>query len=129
MQEGASCNGRQPAATSDIHLRRTTEVLMDAFHSSSSVRGERNTVSGVVFELLAALWYPVRLALFAVLALFEPLIRIVLAGFALGGFFAWFVFKELAHARSFPTETVLALSVGCAVLLVVYYMLMRWLRP
>jgi hypothetical protein len=102
---------------------------MDAFHSSSSVRGEGNNVSGFVLEVLGTLWYPVRLVLFAVLALFEPLIRIVLAGFALGGFFAWFVFEELAHAPKFPTGTVLGLSVGCAVLLVLYYMLMRWLRP
>ena len=97
--------------------------------SSFSARNKTFNAPGVVLEVLGALWYPLRLMLFSVLALFEPLIRIVLAGFAVGGFFAWFVFKELAHAPKFPTETVLGLSVGCAVLLVLYYMLMRWLRP
>jgi hypothetical protein len=102
---------------------------MDASRPSSTVRDEGNKVSEALLELLGALWYPVRLALFAVLALFEPLIRIVLAGFAIGGVVAWFVFKELAHAPKFPSGTVLGLSVACAVLLVLYYMLMRWLRP
>lgn len=102
---------------------------MHAIGRSSSARGEANKASDMVLEILGALWYPVRLALFSVLALFEPLIRFVLAGAAVGGFGAWFLFKVLAHAPKFPTATVLGLSTAFAVLLVLYYMVMRWLRP
>lgn len=105
---------------------------MDAIHASPSSRAdsfEHRRRRQVVGDVLGAIWYPIRLVLFSVLALFEPLIRIVLAGIAIGGFFAWFVFRVLAHAPKFPTSTVLIVSTGSAVALALYYMLIRWLRP
>jgi hypothetical protein len=84
---------------------------------------------GAVLEVLGAVLYPVRLVLFSVLALLEPVIRIALAGVALGGLFVWFLFDYLARAPHFPTATVLTLSAASAVALVVYYLLMRALRP
>lgn len=106
-------------------------MSMDAIHNSRSSRGDSFDDQGrqVAVGVLGAIWYPIRLLLFSVLALIEPVVRFVLAGIAIGGLFAWLIFSVLVHAPKFPTATVLIVAGGSAVALTLYYVLMRWLRP
>jgi hypothetical protein len=70
------------------------------------------------------LWQFVRLPAFTFLAILEPLVRLVLGGFALLGVLTALVLK-LAAASYFPFLGMLGMSIGCGLLLAGYYALLR----
>lgn len=80
---------------------------------------------GVLSRVLGMLWAIVRVPIAALLAVCEPIVRVVLAGLALlfaltAGFFA------LVHpARAVPVLGMLGVAVGLLLLLALYYGILR----
>ena len=75
--------------------------------------------------LLGVAWHSIRLPVFALLVVFEPIFRIVLSTLAiLSAFFAFF-FEYLTALVHFPFWGMLAFSAGCAMSLLFYYFLIR----
>lgn len=75
--------------------------------------------------LLGIAWHSVRLPVFALLVVFEPIFRVVLSTLAiLSAFFAFF-FEYLTALPRFPFWGMLAFSAGCALSLLFYYFLIR----
>jgi hypothetical protein len=78
----------------------------------------------VVRGVLGIPFRGVRLPVLLLLAVLEPIVRFVCAGLALLGVLAT-VFFKLIGAPDFPAWTMLALSVGFALMLVAYQGLIR----
>jgi hypothetical protein len=74
-------------------------------------------------------FYAVRLTAFALLSTLEPLVRIVLPLLALGGLATCALYRFVLHAPHFPLALMLLLSVGLAVLSVLYGLLVRGTAP
>jgi hypothetical protein len=71
----------------------------------------------------------IRLTVFAILAVFEPIIRVALSLLALVGVSLAVFNRYVAYAPHFPFWLVIGISTGCAVALAIYYQLMRFLTP
>jgi hypothetical protein len=74
---------------------------------------------------------PIRAALFAihaVMALLEPIVRMVLLFVALAGFLTCAIYRFLLHDPRFPYGLVLLFSVGACVLWALYATLLRGLE-
>jgi hypothetical protein len=80
---------------------------------------------GTFYVTLQAL----RLTVFAILAVFEPIIRVGLSLLAVVGICLCLFNRYATHAPHFPFWLTLGLSVGCALALVLFYRLMRFLTP
>ena len=83
-------------------------------------------IAGVTVLLSAA----VRLLAFllhALLATFEPLVRLVLALLALGGFLTCGIYRFLLHDPHFPLWTMLLFSFSMCALSAAYTVVLRWL--
>jgi len=78
----------------------------------------------VVSRLLWVLWHVVRLPILALLLIVEPIVRIVLSWAALLGLLCSFLFEFAGNASTFPFWGMIAFSFGCALTLMVYYMLL-----
>ena len=81
---------------------------------------------------LSSLVYVLRVVIFAPLAIFEPVIRIVLAGTSVVGLTACLFYKIAERPgvhHHVPYAGMIIISLAAAVLLVLYYKLMRWLAP
>jgi small-conductance mechanosensitive channel len=72
-------------------------------------------------------WQAVRLPLLSVLVILEPIVRIVLSGVAVMGLLTAFVFKFSGAAPHFPFWLVVAISIGCVLMLATYYWIVRLL--
>jgi hypothetical protein len=75
-------------------------------------------------DLLRGLWLLVRLPVLTVLIILEPVVALVLGGFALAGVLAT-LFFVLIHAPSFPAGTMLTISVGFGLALMGYEVVLR----
>jgi len=71
----------------------------------------------------------VRIAIYSVLSVLEPVIVWVFSALTLAGLAMIVFFRFLVHARHFPTMTVLGLTVGCALVIALYYAVMELLLP
>lgn len=71
--------------------------------------------------LLRVTWRVMRLAVFALLVLLEPLVRITLCGLAFLGLLTALFIRLAANRPDFPFWGTLGLSAGCLLLLAVYY--------
>jgi hypothetical protein len=80
-------------------------------------------------DTLSVVLHAIRLTVFAILAVFEPIIRVALSLLALVGVSLAVFNRYVAHALHFPFWLVLGMSTGCALALVMYYKLMRFLTP
>lgn len=69
----------------------------------------------------------VRLTLGMVLAILEPLVSLVLSGLVVLGLLTAVLFEASAISATFPFWGMIAFSVGCAALLVAYYVIMNFL--
>jgi hypothetical protein len=74
--------------------------------------------------LLRGLWFFVRLPVFTLLVILEPVVALVLGGLALGGVLTT-IFFVLVHAPHFPAWTMLSISIGFALALMFYEALLR----
>ena len=75
--------------------------------------------------LLRGLWFLVRLPVFTLLAILEPVVALVFGGLALAGVLTttFFVFIHVPH---FPAWTMLIISIGFGVALMFYEALLRF---
>jgi hypothetical protein len=64
---------------------------------------------------------------YAVLATFEPFVRMLLSLLALGGFLTCVIYRFLAHDPRFPLWTMLLLSLSMCALSAAYSVVLRWL--
>ena len=70
-----------------------------------------------------------RLTLYAVLAVLRPFIVAILSAATIGGLALCGFFALLVPGSNFPMGLVLSMSIGCAVLIVVFYAVMDLLLP
>jgi hypothetical protein len=80
-----------------------------------------------VIGVLSLLWHAIRLPCLALLIVLEPLVRVVLAGFALIGTLMAFLLEFATTLPDFPFWGMLAVSLGCVGILALYYGLIRLL--
>jgi len=76
---------------------------------------------------LALILGGMRLCLLALLAIAEPIVRTILGGTALLSAGSACFFRCFTEVAGFPFGGMLALSVGCVLLLMLYYRVMRLL--
>jgi hypothetical protein len=69
-------------------------------------------------------WHLVRLPIFTVIVILEPVVALVLGGAALAGVLTT-LFFVLIHAPHFPALTMLALSIGFGLALMLYEAVLR----
>jgi hypothetical protein len=74
--------------------------------------------------LLRGLWHLVRLPIFTLLVILEPVVALVLGGLALAGVLTT-LFFVLIHGPHFPAMTMLALSIGFGLALMLYEAVLR----
>lgn len=70
-------------------------------------------------------WNVIRLPIVATLAVLEPVVRTILAGIALLGILTALFSEFVVRAPNFPFWPMIGVSVGSALLLMVYYAVMR----
>jgi hypothetical protein len=75
--------------------------------------------------LLRGAWFMVRLPIFTLLVILEPVVALVLGGLALAGVLTTIFFVSI-HAPHFPAWTMLALSIGFGLALMFYESLLRF---
>lgn len=74
--------------------------------------------------LLRGLWQLVRLPVFTLLVILEPVVALVLGGLALAGVLTTLFFVAI-HAPHFPAWTMLSLSIGFGLALMLYEAVLR----
>jgi len=82
---------------------------------------------GMLTGLLWLTWQAVRVPVLALLVIIEPIVSTVLAAAALLGTFTALFWKLASDRPNFPFFGVLALSVGCFLLLTLYHGAIRLL--
>jgi len=82
---------------------------------------EQPNVAAVLFR---GLWYLVRLPIFTLLVILEPVVALVLGGLALAGVLTT-IFFVLIHAPHFPAWTMLSISIGFGLALMFYEAVLR----
>jgi hypothetical protein len=82
------------------------------------------TVIGVQV-LLRVAWRAIRLAVYALLVLLEPLVRMALCALALLGLLTALFIRLAANRPDFPFWGTLGLSIGCVLLLAINYAVIR----
>jgi hypothetical protein len=80
----------------------------------------------VLLGVLSLLWRAIRIPALALFVILEPVVRVVLAGVALLLVLTALFYRAIGMPH-FPFWTVLALGVGSALLLALYYALLRLL--
>jgi hypothetical protein len=75
--------------------------------------------------LMRGLWFLVRLPVYTLLKILEPVAALVLGGLALAGVLTT-IFFVLIHAPHFPAWTMLSLSIGFGLALIAYEALLRF---
>jgi hypothetical protein len=95
-------------------------------HSSPrALAQKRLTTGGDLFQsTLRLVWHVVRLPVYVLLAILEPVVRFVLGALALLGVLTALFFK-LYGVPHFPFALMLGASVGLGLMLVGYYALLR----
>jgi hypothetical protein len=82
---------------------------------------------GLLAGLLWLIWQAVRLPVLALLVILEPIVSTLLAAAALLGTLTALFWKLASNRVDFPFFGVLALSVGCFLLLALYHAAIRLL--
>jgi hypothetical protein len=100
---------------------------MNSSSAATRIEQEPSVLSDLGWGALWLTWQLVRIPVFTLLRALEPFVRIVLSATALLGVLTAFFFRLLANPPHFPFWTVLALSLGCVLLLAAYHGLLRWL--
>lgn len=75
--------------------------------------------------LLRGLWFLVRLPVFTLLVILEPVVALVFGGLALAGVLTT-IFFVFIHAPHFPARTMLIISIGFGMALKFYEVLVRF---
>jgi fructose-specific phosphotransferase system IIC component len=88
------------------------------------MRGDNTERREIQAGLLRGLWFLVRLPIFTLLVILEPVVALLLGGLALAGVLTT-IFFVLIHAPHFPAWTMLILSVGFGLALMLYEAVLR----
>jgi hypothetical protein len=104
-------------------------AVVNTLYSRSEAASSRSAWGTAGLAVLRGVGHLLRLIVFAPLAILEPVIRVVLSTLAVLGFATCAFYKLAGPAHHFPFGLMIGFSVGCSVLLVLYYMLMRALAP
>ena len=88
------------------------------------MRGDNTKRQEWIAVLLQGLWFLVRLPVFTLLVILEPVVALVFGGLALAGVLTM-IFFVLVHAPHFPAWTILTMSVGFGLALMAYEALLR----
>lgn len=102
----------------------------EAMHRSRapvSMKAEESTAACIARCSLRFAWDVVRLPIFSVLLIFEPIVRLVLSWLTLLAVLTAFLFESSGAAPGFPFWGMIAFSVGCALALTGYYALLSLL--
>jgi hypothetical protein len=95
------------------------------YSSSRALAEKRLTTGSDLFQsTLRPLWHVVRLPVYVLLAILEPVVRFVLGALGLLGVLTALFFK-LYGVPHFPFALMLGASVGLGLMLVGYYALLR----
>lgn len=100
-------------------------MSLGSIHDSQAE--DRSVAVDIARGLLWIIWHAVRIPILASLLIFEPVVTLVLWGAALLGFLTSLLFEFSGAAPDFPLGIVISISVGCAVLLVAYRALLKFL--
>jgi hypothetical protein len=79
----------------------------------------------LVEGLLSVAWRALGIVIFASLAILEPLVRVVLSTLATVGLLMTLIVGVLGRAAHFPTVFMFCMSIGCFLLLALYYWILR----
>lgn len=93
--------------------------------TESPIRREPGIAAGIGVGALIALWHAVRIPIFAVLRLTEPLVRLLLGGLGLLSIAGALFYKFLSPLPHPPFWLLLGFAVLCAVMLLLYETLLR----
>jgi len=88
---------------------------------------DRSFVAGLARGILWIVWHAVRIPILALLLILQPVVTLVLWGAALLGILTAFLFEFSSAAPNFPFWLIIAISVGCAVLVMAYQALLNFL--
>jgi hypothetical protein len=88
------------------------------------MRRDSVELQGWPVALLRVTWTVIRLPIFTLLVILEPVVALMLGGLALAGVLTTFFFV-IIHAPHFPVWTMLALSIGFGLALKSYESLLR----
>jgi hypothetical protein len=103
---------------------------MDAMNTPSTTYASFWRASARVGQSTVAFaLHTIRLTVFAVLAVFEPIIRVTLSLLAILMIGVSLFNRYVIHATHFPFWLIMGLSAVCAGILILYYRLMRILAP
>src|SRR5258708_22278180 len=102
--------------------KRASSVLSPM--SERAMHGDSTEQPNWTAALGRGLWLLVRLPVFTLLVILEPVVALVLGGLALAGVLTT-IFFVLIHAPHFPAWTMLALSIGFGLALMFYESLLR----
>ena len=75
--------------------------------------------------LFTVAWRALGIVIFASLAILEPLVRVVLSTLATVGLLMTLIVGVLGRAAHFPTVFMFCMSIGCFLLLALYYWILR----
>jgi hypothetical protein len=81
--------------------------------------------SGIATEALILVWHAVRIPVFVVLRLAEPLVRLVLGALGLLSILSALFYQFVSSEPHRPFLVLLGFGVGCGVTLLVYERLLR----
>jgi hypothetical protein len=87
---------------------------------------DRSIAADIARGIIWIAWQAVRIPILAVLVILEPVVTLVLWGAALLGILTAFLF-EFSAVPNFPFWLIVAISIGCAVLLLAYHVLLSLL--
>ena len=97
-------------------------------HETPALPPLRTFRERAVWTALCVAWKVIRFPVVSLMIILEPVLRLLLAGFALlmtlTAFFSKLAMPPEAHA---PFWTLLAIAVGCMAVLTVYYAILRFL--
>jgi hypothetical protein len=93
--------------------------------TESPIRREPDVVTGIVVAALIVLWHAVRIPIFVVLRLAEPLVRLLLGGLGLLSILGALFYEFLSPLPHPPFLLLMGFAVVCGVTLVVYEALLR----
>lgn len=88
---------------------------------------DRSVAAAIAFGILWIAWQAVRIPTLAFLLILEPVVTLVLWGAALLGVLTALLFEFSGAVPDFPFALIICISIGCAVLLMAYHVLLNLL--
>lgn len=93
----------------------------------AAAKGEASIAAVIARSVLWLAWQALRLPVFALLVIFEPVVRLLLSWLTLLAVLTAFLFEFSGAAPGFPFWGMIAFAVSCALALTGYYALLSLL--